>query len=334
MSSRLRPARRATAAIAALLLFAAIPAASAHDDGHGTASAVTGTQAELSDVVSGDGAKFTWHFDYGTTSDYAQRTDDVEDPGSDEDKTVTATATGLTPGTKYHARLSWKVGDDREHGDDFTFTTPPAGEAVAPSELSDDDTPDDGDDTPPKPALAHSVVTAVGAGAVRVRIPGWRASAPLAATSRIPVGSVLDARKGKVAITSALADGSTQTATFSGGVFTVAQNPILGGLTDITLKPAPARRCATAPAAGARAAAARRLPPRELGRLWASDNHGKYRTHGLNSVATVRGTSWLTVERCDGTITKVLKGAVSVFDRRLGRRTLVHAGERYLARKR
>ena len=77
-----------------------------------------------------------------------------------------------------------------------------------------------------------------------------------------------------------------------------------------------------------------RLPPRELGRLWAQDRGGRYRTHGANSVATVRGTSWTTIELCDATITRVSAGAVSVFDRRLGRRVLVTAGHEYRARKR
>jgi hypothetical protein len=45
----------------------------------------------------------------------------------------------------------------------------------------------------------------------------------------------------------------------------------------------------------------------------------------------VRGTIWKVVDRCDGTLTRVTEGAVSVRDRHTGRRTLVRAGERHFA---
>ena len=45
----------------------------------------------------------------------------------------------------------------------------------------------------------------------------------------------------------------------------------------------------------------------------------------------MRGTRWLTVDRCDGTLTRVTSGAVSVRDfRRFA--VLVRAGHSYLAR--
>ena len=50
--------------------------------------------------------------------------------------------------------------------------------------------------------------------------------------------------------------------------------------------------------------------------------------------ATVRGTRWLTLDRCDGTLTRVTEGAVAVRDRRRGRTVLVEAGRSYLARRR
>ena len=53
---------------------------------------------------------------------------------------------------------------------------------------------------------------------------------------------------------------------------------------------------------------------------------------GRNSIATVRGTTWRTTERADGTVTQVIAGAVSVRDLRRHRSILVRAGHRYLAR--
>jgi hypothetical protein len=67
-------------------------------------------------------------------------------------------------------------------------------------------------------------------------------------------------------------------------------------------------------------------------RLWGRDRNGRFRTQGRDSVAAVRGTLWSTADRCDGTVTRVKEGAVLVRNRHTGRRVLVKAGHRYLAR--
>ena len=51
-----------------------------------------------------------------------------------------------------------------------------------------------------------------------------------------------------------------------------------------------------------------------------------------DSVATVRGTEWITEDTCDGTLTTVVKGAVSVRNLHNGRKKLVKAGRSYLVR--
>jgi hypothetical protein len=65
--------------------------------------------------------------------------------------------------------------------------------------------------------------------------------------------------------------------------------------------------------------------------LW-GDGKGSFRTTGKHSAATVRGTKWLTQERCDGTLTRVTRGVVSVFDKTLNKTVTVRAGRSYLAR--
>jgi hypothetical protein len=65
--------------------------------------------------------------------------------------------------------------------------------------------------------------------------------------------------------------------------------------------------------------------------LWARDDHGRFTTYGLTSVATVRGTVWLTQDRCDGTLTRVLRGRVLVHDRVLHRTVVLTAGREYVA---
>ena len=81
-------------------------------------------------------------------------------------------------------------------------------------------------------------------------------------------------------------------------------------------------------------AAASKKRKKHRRRLWARDRNGRFRTHGNDSVATARGTAWLTEDRCHGTFTRVTEGAVSVRDLRRHRRVLVEAGHSYLARHR
>jgi hypothetical protein len=66
--------------------------------------------------------------------------------------------------------------------------------------------------------------------------------------------------------------------------------------------------------------------------LHARDNHGRFRTRGRYSAATVRGTVWDTTDRCDGTLTAVHRGVVMVTDFVRHVTVLVDAPDRYLAR--
>jgi len=145
----------------------------------------------------------------------------------------------------------------------------------------------------------------------------------------IPVGSILDTRKGTVTLSAALPGDHTQTGTFHGGLFEVRQPAGARGMTELVLR-GPRPNCTGSGAGAARAAAASaRRPPRGL---WGRDDHGRFRTRGSNSVATVRGTAWYVEDRCDGTLTRVSKGSVSVRDLRRQRTVVVNAGDSYLAR--
>jgi len=183
----------------------------------------------------------------------------------------------------------------------------------------------------PVAALGTSVVVAPVKGTVLVKVPGAAGFVRLGgADSAVPTGAILDTRKGQVALTTALDGGRTQTATFERGVFQVRQSKTAHGLTDIFLRgPAPA--CGTARTTGRAAAVARRKPRKR--QLWGRDRGGRFRTHGNNSVATVRGTSWITTDTCNGTRTTVKAGAVSVRDVHRHRTVLVRAGHSYLARR-
>jgi hypothetical protein len=183
----------------------------------------------------------------------------------------------------------------------------------------------------PPPVLGKRLTVARVTGRILVRTPrGGRFR--LARMASIPVGSLLDARRGTVAMRTALgANGATQTASFRGGRFQVRQGRRGGGLTDIVLRGGNFRRCRVRPARRAIAVASR---ARRVRRLWFRDRGGRFRTHGRNSIATARGTAWLTVDRCDGTLTRVSEGAVEVRDRRRRRTVLVRERRSYLARAR
>ena len=124
----------------------------------------------------------------------------------------------------------------------------------------------------------------------------------------LPVGSLVDAKRGSVLLTSALDEqGSSQTGTFWGGIFQVRQAPSGNGVTDILLRGG-LRGCRKG-AARARPSAVASRRRRRVRRLWASDDNGRFRTHGRDSVATTRGTLWLTRDGCKGTLTRVKEGA-------------------------
>jgi hypothetical protein len=194
----------------------------------------------------------------------------------------------------------------------------------------------EGGQSPPLPG--KSVAVGLESGKVFVTSASGRRTR-LTGGATIPVGSRIDTRQGRVALTSA-ATGSgarTQTARFYQGTFTVRQSrPARRGAaltTDIVLAAASRSQCATARGAGAAAVSKRKGPHAVLGRLW-GNGKGRFRTKGKYSAATVRGTIWLTQERCDGTLTRVRRGTVSVRDLKRRKTVTVRAGRSYLARAR
>jgi hypothetical protein len=260
---------------------------------------------------------------------------------------VMAIVSGLLKSGTYHARLVARNDDGLSLGADVTFTgagligaaNPPAPGSNAGGDPSSDPGSDpDADpdaDSDPAPVLAPSAPPELGqtlgvapqGGNVLVRLPGSTRVVALTDAASIPVGTIVDARKGTVALSSALPGDDTQTGTFHGGLFEVRQPAGARGMTELVLR-GPQPDCTGAGTARAAGVSAKR-PPR---RLWGRDDHGRFRTRGSNSVATVRGTAWYVEDRCDGTLTRVSKGSVSVRDLRRQRTVIVNAGRSYLAR--
>jgi PKD repeat protein len=65
--------------------------------------------------------------------------------------------------------------------------------------------------------------------------------------------------------------------------------------------------------------------------LW-GDGKGRFQSKGRYAAATVRGTIWLTVDRCDGTLITVKRGVIEVRDVKLKTLITVKAGHSYLAK--
>jgi hypothetical protein len=186
-------------------------------------------------------------------------------------------------------------------------------------------------DPAPAPEFGKTVV-ADGDGSVRYKAPGgdWKELAP---NAELPVGVALDARRGKVNLQTAGCRGRVQAGTFGGGVFAVRQPRDACGRVDVYLRGGSFAGCGhRSHRAGSRTASASRS--RKVRRLWGRDSGGRFRSHGRHSHATVRGTRWLTVDRCDGTLTRVTDGAVVVRDFRTDRNVVVRAGHSYLAHAR
>jgi hypothetical protein len=317
-----------TAALAVLGLALAAPSAMADQRPTaqtGAATVSAPTSATLAGVVDPNGSETWYSFVYGVGR-YDGHTPLARAGNGPDPVAVSAPIAGLTPATTYHVRLIAFSHHGFARGDDVPFTT---AAAIAPA-LAPPPTPSTaGSSAPaPPPVLGQTVNADVRSGTVTVKVPGAPGYVALTDLTSLPVGSILDTREGSVTLNTALPGGKTQSAIFHGGLFEVRQPQGAGGLTEVVLRGA-LTGCSSGGARAAAVSKKRRKPPR---RLWGSDSRGKFRTRGGNSVATVRGTAWYVEDRCDGTLTRVSKGSVSVYDRGRHRTVVVRAGHSYLAR--
>jgi hypothetical protein len=162
-----------------------------------------------------------------------------------------------------------------------------------------------------EPVLGRRLIVSRVSGVVRVRAKGARAFAFLTRPRPIAVGATIDASRGTVKlVTAAAAVGKTQSGQFSKGAFAVFQER--SDTTDLRLvggRAAKALCGSQASAIGAAVGIGSSVNPRVL-RLLHGRARGHFRTIGRYSAATVRGTEWQTIDRCDGTVTVDTRGSV------------------------
>ena len=170
------------------------------------------------------------------------------------------------------------------------------------------------------PREARTVNLAVSEGRVTVRERGSGRFVTLRDPDQVPVGSEIDTTRGTVTLVSAAAGGGTQQAEFFDGRFVVGQRRGTRGLTEARLS-GPLTGCK---GSGRAAARGRR-------RVW-SRVRGRFGSRGRGGAAITRGTTWLTEDRCEGTLFRVTEGSISVQDFARRRTVTVKAPRTYLAR--
>lgn len=144
------------------------------------ATSATEEGATLKGTVNPDGQATSYLFEYGTDTTYGQHTTEVALAASDHTShPVSATVTGLTPGTHYHFRLRATNASGPVDGADREFTTtspstpapssPPSSQPTPPASTAPSTTP-----TPSSPGTAATepppLVSPLAAGSLKLKL--------------------------------------------------------------------------------------------------------------------------------------------------------------------
>ncbi len=311
---------------------------------------LTTTSAAFTTTVNPEGLETEVHFEYGpvlgganpastAAITYGSVTPNQSVGSGFSNQTVSATVTGLLPNVTYNVRAVATNSAGSATGANQTLVTP-------------------ADPPPPPPVLGKSVNVTPVSGIVYIELPPGatlasvspfspfalgaqaiqaltkgRSFIPLTEARQIPVGSILETTHGVVGITTATTasrKGKLQSGDFEAGIFKLLQGRRQKGLTELNIIDnfSAHQLCATR---GKARIASSHPSSKVLGRLTATA-HGRFTTRGQYSAATVRGTSWGVLNRCDGTLTRVKRGVVSVRDFRRRKTITLFTGQSYLAR--
>ena len=179
---------------------------------------------------------------------------------------------------------------------------------------------------PPAPTFAKTVEATPVSGAVFARLPGSKRFVPIASVESLPVGSIVDARKGRVRLRASDGKAGFSFADFYQGQFKLLQDKRDEGIVRLDLFGGNFKRCG-------RGGIAAGKKNKSVRHLWGQGS-GKFRTAGRFASATLRGTTWLTDDQCGGTLVRVTVGTVAVRDLPRKRDVTVTAPKRYFAKAR
>jgi predicted outer membrane repeat protein len=273
-----------------------------------------------SGVIAGGTATFEFSSD-DPTATFVCRLSSGSSPGTFETCTSPKTYSGLGPGNYvFQVALADQSGQPASAVAfrQFSVGSPPPG-APIPSPAP---APTAAPSQVPTPVPQHDATGKVVQGKVLIKLPGGKFAA-FDPSKPIPDGAEIDVTKGRIELTAVLKKGGKpEKATFYDGIFKLK----LGKTTTDLVLSQP-----LAPCGKGKAGAAAKKP--KTRKLWGNGS-GSFRTRGQYSAATVRGTQWLVQDSCTGTLTKVTKGVVSVFDQVKKRTIVLRAGKSYLAKPR
>ncbi len=179
----------------------------------------------------------------------------------------------------------------------------------------------------PPPVVHKSVNLLPSSGKVLVKTPGTKNFVLIDDGQQVPVGTIVDVRKGRVTLIAADGKGGLANAVFYGGMFKLGQTKAKVPVTVLSLV-----EKLTGCKAKGKASIAKKKKVKKR-RLW-GDGKGKFQTKGKHSAATVVGTKWMVEDRCTSTLTRVARGKVKVKDFGKHKTVLVKAGKKYIARAR
>jgi hypothetical protein len=184
---------------------------------------------------------------------------------------------------------------------------------------------------PPKPVAGQTFNVEPVSGTIELQCPGEDEYSRLTSFKQVPMGCLVNTRRGVIALTSSKgSSGDLQDADFWGGVFVVSQEE--GDNQEVDLELAGKRMCEKRASPEAPPVARASRSKRGGRRAWGS-GEGNYKTSGSYGSATVRGTTWLVVDRCDAsTLFKVAEGTVWVRDFVKDKQVVLTAGEQYIAK--
>ena len=278
---------------------------------------ISSTSAKFSAVVNPDGESTTARFQYGLDARYLpagsgstvfnRATAIVRIAAGYGPATITASVSGLVPAALYHVRL---------------VAANPAGTVLGPDQPFVTAT----DPAPPPPVLGEDIDATPAGGLVRVLIA--RTLVPLTEARRLPAGTEFDTRQGSVRVTAAGFKRSAhtmQTGSFGGAVFKLSQSDERStrGVVGVSL--------ADSAVAGAPTYIGCKKRSTKVLQTLHANVSGHFQVRGRNSVGTATSGQWATSDRCDGTLTVVHRGSISVTAAALRTAIAVRAGQSYLA---
>jgi predicted outer membrane repeat protein len=267
---------------------------------------VNGSSATVTATITPNGADTSYVVEYGTSASYGQQTAPVDIGAGASGQSANQVISGLSPSQTYHFQFVATNSVGSVSGPDSSFITTTGGTGVTGGIVP-----------PPVQGVSADLFPFLGTVLVNGK--------PLLVGEQIPFGATVDTTNGTVVLET-LDDGVLQTMQFATGIFVVTQ--LQDGTTLLVLTGG--SFTATCGSGKTTRQAASSLNAHTVRSLW-GNGHGHFSVKGKYAAATVRGTNFHVVDRCDGTFVHVRRGIVAVLITSTGKTVLVTVGQSYLA---